>query len=430
MSRSGPEVCLISMRSFLLSLPLATGLLALPGCGAAPEEQGGAELVGSESGAIKGGYLDDKDTGVVGVGLFQQNYLIGICTGSLIAPNVVLTAHHCVADVLNEDPQLGIVCSKTSFGENYAAASMGVTTKSTMGDTKTSAYHKVTEVVTQTGTKLLCGNDQAILILADNLDPTEAKVLVPRVDTEIAKGDEYYAVGYGATQDDQNGTGSGTRRRRDKLLIDCPGAECPNYLKSSLTPVEFVGDQGICQGDSGGPAVDLQDRVIGITSRGGSGCTSPVYSDVFGVGQWVKATTIHGAELGGYAPPAWTKGYPTDPAFSYPVGDACSQATDCASSNCLTGGETTYCTRACNDAAACPEGYTCDTAKLGVCVQNPPPAPETTTTTTAAAGSSSGDSMQASGCSIGSGDDPTKPVPWFTGGALIAALALRRRRAS
>lgn len=420
----------MSLRSFLLGLPLATGLLVLPGC-AAPEEQSEPELVGNASGAIKGGYLDDKDTGVVGVGLFQQGYLIGICTGSLIAPNVVLTAHHCVADVENEDPQLGIVCSKTSFGPNYPATSMAVTTKSTMGDTKSAAYHKVTEVITQAGNKLLCGNDQAILILAENLDPAEARALVPRVDGEIAKNDEYYAVGYGATQDDQSGTGSGTRRRRDKLLIDCPGAECPNYLKSSLTPVEFVGDQGICQGDSGGPAIDLQDRVIGITSRGGAGCTTPVYSDVFGVGQWVKDTTIHGAELGGYEAPAWAKGYPTDPAFSYPVGDACTQATDCASSNCLADSATTYCTRPCNDAAACPEGFTCDTAKLGVCVQKPPPpAAGTTTTTAAAAGSSSGESEQASGCSVGAGDDPTKPVPWFTGGAVIAALALRRRRAS
>lgn len=417
------------MRSFLLSLPLATGILVLPGCIAAPEEPSAPELVGNASGAIKDGYLDDKDKGVVGVGLFQQSYLIGICTGSLIAPNVVLTAHHCVADVLNEDPQLGIVCKKTSFGDNYPASAMGVTTKSTMGDTKTSAYHKVTEVITQPGNDLLCGNDQAILILADNLDPTEARTLTPRVDSEISKGDEYYAVGYGATQDDQNGTGSGTRRRRDKLLVDCPGAECPNYLKSAITPVEFVGDQGICQGDSGGPAVDLLDRVIGITSRGGAGCTSPVYSDVFGVAEWVKATTIHGAELGGYAAPAWTRGYPTDPAFSYPVGDACTQPTDCASSHCLAGGATTYCTRPCNTAAACPDGYTCDTAKLGVCVQTPPPA-ETTTTTTATAGSSSGDSMQASGCSFGGGDDPTKPVPWFTGGAFLAALALRRRRAA
>ena len=47
-----------------------------------------------------------------------------------------------------------------------------------------------------------------------------------------------------------------------------------------------------------------------------------------------------------------------------------------------------------------------------------------------AAGSSNEEAAQGSGCSIGAGDDPTKPVPWFTGGALIAALALRRRRAS
>ena len=419
----------MSFRSFLLGLPLAMGLLALPGCGAEPEEQSGPELVGKASGEIKGGYLDDKDTGVVGVGLFQQGYLIGICTGSLIAPNVVLTAHHCVADVINEDPQLGIVCSKTSFGPNYGPSGLAVTTKATMGDTKSAAYHKVTEVITQTGTKLLCGNDQAILILADNIDPSEARALIPRVDSEIVKDDEYYAVGYGATQDDQSGTGSGTRRRRDKLLIDCPGAECPNYLKSSLTAVEFVGDQGICQGDSGGPALDLQDRVIGITSRGGAGCTSPVYSDVFGIGQWVKETTIHGAEVGGYEAPAWTKGFPTDPAFNHPVGDACVVSADCASSNCLAGSATTYCTRSCNDAAACPEGYTCDTAKLGVCVQKPPPAPAEMTTATTAS-SSSGDEAMDSGCSIGAGDDPTKPVPWFTGGMVIAALALRRRRAS
>jgi len=416
----------MSLRSFLLGLPLAAGLLVVPGCGAAPESSE-AELLGSASGAIKDGYLDNKDTGVVGIGMFQQGFLIGLCTGSLIAPNVVLTAHHCVADVLNEDPQTGINCAKTSFDTSFAVSMLGVTTRSTMGNSKNSTYHKVKEVITQTGTPLLCGNDQAILILADNLDPSEAKVLVPRVDSEIVKKDEYYAVGYGATQDDQAGTGAGTRRRRDKLFITCPGAECPSSLKSSVTAEEFVGDVGTCQGDSGGPALDLQDRVIGIISRGGADCTSPIYSDVFGVGQWVKDTTVHGAAVGGYAAPAWTTGYPTHPKFNYPIGGDCAQPSDCASNSCIADGVATYCTRACTDAATCPDGYTCDTAKLGVCFQNHPP-PVTSTSTSSTSSSSGGDA--ASGCSINAGDDPTKPVPWLTSGVVIAALALRRRRAS
>ncbi len=414
----------MSLRSLLLGLPLAVGVLGLSACGAAPDEEGGPEPLGNGSTAIKDGYLDSSDTGAVGVGIFQQGALVGICTGSLIAPNVVLTAHHCVADVQNEDPQLGIVCSKTSFSATYGPAAMAVTTRSKMGDSKDTSYHKVKEVIVQQETKLLCGNDQAILILADSIDPSEAKLLIPRVDTEIAKKDEYYAIGYGATQDDQNGTGAGVRRRRDKLFISCPGAECPSSFKSAIEPVEFMGDEGICEGDSGGPALDLQDRVIGITSRGGYGCTTPVYSDVFGAGEWVKATTAHGAKVGGYTAPAWTTGFPTDPKFNTPVGAACTQASDCESTSCLVSGTTAYCTRPCNDAATCPDGYICDTTKSGVCLQIPPPPVVT------AAASSSGDAAKASGCSIGAGDDPTKPVPWFTGTAVIAALALRRRRAS
>ncbi|MEO7328701.1 MAG: trypsin-like serine protease [Minicystis sp.] len=421
----------IRARSSGFGLTLA--LLALPGCGAAPDERE-AEPVGQASAPIKGGYLDKTDPNVVGVAEFQSGWLYGICTGSLIAPNVVLTARHCVAPVNNDSA--GVVCKKvnlngmtyqaTTFGKNFAAKDMGVTTKATMSEKKDASYHLVTEILTP-ASSTFCGNDIAILILTKGIDPAEAAPLVPRVDLEVTKGEAYYAIGFGAVQNDANGTGSGQRRRRDDLFIDCPGAECPNIVKLGVFPQEFVGDQGICQGDSGGPSSDLQQRVVGITSRGPNDCTSPVYTDVFAWGQWVKDAVLHGAEVGGYAAAPWANGWPTDPAYSFPVGESCTQPTDCGSNHCIDDGVAQYCTRLCNDLAPCVEGYTCD-ADQQVCLQkHDPPKPKPVTTSSSTTG---GDTTETGGCAMAplDGEDPTKPVPWVIGTALLAFALIRRRQ--
>ena len=70
---------------------------------------GNAEPLGSSSQPIFEGTLAPDDTSVVAV----VNFAGGQCSGSLIAPRLVLTARHCVADTAGQE--LKVLCGKTLF---------------------------------------------------------------------------------------------------------------------------------------------------------------------------------------------------------------------------------------------------------------------------------------------------------------------------
>ncbi len=303
---------------------------------------------------------------------------------------------------------------------------------------------------------------------------------MPRVDENVFPGEQYTAIGFGSIND--QGTGSGRRRILENLFVGCVG-NCMAYSTDNVT--EWGGDRGVCTGDSGGPALDLQGRVIGVVSRGGPNCSSPIYGSVFGWSDLIRQTALEAAQAGGYEPAAWVNGGTTtpdggtggeggsggtggDPGMAG-LGQYCQDHVQCVSGLCVYENNlTTYCSQACSEAdTSCPDGFVCapaagacflpggfgavcgegEACRSGICVQDNNgtycsqactsdaecPEPASCDEAQGACflpdpGSSSDSSGSSGGCSVVHGDDPTKPIPWVIGfGLALVGLARRRR---
>lgn len=241
---------------------------------------------------IMGGTTDNTHSSVVGI-LINVNGGQAICSGTLITPNLVLTAQHCVAELTSQFVQ----CGNTPFGQQFSPDSFGVTTQTVFPD-NAADYYRVDTVHVPPGTNDTCGFDMALLELSESI--TETEPIVPRIDVPIEAGESYTAVGYGHIGD---GTGAGTRRQLDGREVICGTGECS--INDGIESTEFAGTDGTCQGDSGGAALDAEGRVLGALSRGPDGCAGSVYSAVDAWSQWLRDTGQLAATNGGYTAPIW-----------------------------------------------------------------------------------------------------------------------------
>lgn len=247
--------------------------------------------------SIREGDVDENNTAVVGMTV-ERDRGFGICTGTLITRNLVLTAQHCVAE-LNTGG--GVDCAETEFTEVLDPTDIGVTNDTAIG--RQTDFRLGEEIITPDSDQI-CGADIALIRLSRNFDPDEVTPRTPQLEQTPARGDDYTAIGYGATGRNEEGR-SGVRRIREGRRVFCLGQGCPEGASEFVKEGEFVGNGGTCQGDSGGGAYAPDGKVFGTLSRGGGNCQSSLYTSVPNWSRMIRMEAEEAAEKGGYEPPPW-----------------------------------------------------------------------------------------------------------------------------
>jgi hypothetical protein len=440
------------MRVFAFGIAALAAVVLAAGCSSAPDKSG---VVSSQSQPIQGGLVDSTHTYAVGV--FTTTGLI--CSGALIAPNLVLTARHCV----NQPSSTQVTCSTTTFGGQYTATSnFYVTTATTISYNNATGRHQAKQIFTTTGSTM-CGNDMAMIMLTDNVSLSEAggTYVTPVVQYSMTDHTRYSttitAIGFGDTSATTMDAGERHIIENTELacipgdaMIDCPSSIIPSQMSVN----EFQSGDGTCEGDSGSSAYEQKNFnknipvTFGVLSRGGSMnsmCIGGVYTRTDSFKDFIVNTALTAATAGGYTAPSWTQPPPPADAGAPPpvdsgvdaaappppgtLGAPCGDDSDCTSGICLSndGGSTYICSATCDpngDGSDCGDpNFQCVAAEgTGYCFPKPPTMP----------GDAENDmTLTSGGCAVGR-SDPSKPVPWGTivlGGALFAgALARSRRR--
>ena len=302
------------------SLPLLS-LLLVSACSLKSEAPRGGENTEVQRSAIQGGTVANTQT--FAVALFGR----GMCSGTLIAPNLVLTARHCV-EIEPSSSESG--CED---GVLLKPSDMRVTTAAFFNPSGPwTSVVKILPAPAQNG----CDPDMALVQLGENIAEEDAKPVKPAVDAAYLSRPNFSevvtAIGHGL--DDEGN--SGRRRIRENIQVLCaPGdkkLECPPEVEGYVQKFEFIAGEGACQGDSGGGLYDQESFdaekpiVVGVVSRGPvdeeGRCGPGLYVRVDKFSEFVIGAAKEAAKDGKYAPPEWAGGGPAPQAEEPPQTEA------------------------------------------------------------------------------------------------------------
>ncbi len=235
----------------------------------------------AKPGSFQANMSGDAEVGIVGGTRVMPNDIISditvgiyhtslhyICTGSIIANNIILTAAHCLE---GDAKDIVIV-----FGVNFNIKE-NVQVRKAVDYAVNPRYPDHHEDAEQTG-------DIGLIRFEGGLPFGFHPARLLKVSSYLGDGVPVVLAGYGRTSGTEN-TGTAVLR---KVNV--------NILNASFSKTEIEIDQsqkrGACNGDSGGPAyyyVAGEMYLWGVTSRGAEGCVdSSIYTNLIVYRNWIR----------------------------------------------------------------------------------------------------------------------------------------------
>jgi secreted trypsin-like serine protease len=189
---------------------------------------------------------DSIASSTVALVMIDPNQEVSLCSGSILAADLIITAAHCVA---NPKSMVRIV-----FGTKF-------TTNDLKNSVEASAFAPHPDYNPEKMTQ--DQNDVGVVFFRGGLPKGYEPAHLLTQANALEKGTEVELAGYGITEAETQ-KGTGVLRKAQVTVVN------PSFGKTEVILDQSEG-QGACHGDSGGPAfvrISGTDYLWGVTSRG------------------------------------------------------------------------------------------------------------------------------------------------------------------